>query len=175
MTSTSSSSERGVEIFFTQVFSHNFFHADMHPATSSSARRTVHRGRFRHHGTLSAEDQRYLAENFSPSSTAITAASPSCTQSECAQEYRVDEFESAIRSVCEPIFERPLKDISFGRLLLNLLQTARRFDGAYSRNWCCCRKPCSTSRAGSPAHPDLDLWKTAKPFRTLDVRTPRRA
>ncbi|MDT8405016.1 2-polyprenylphenol 6-hydroxylase, partial [Sulfuriflexus sp.] len=124
-------SERGVEIFFTQVFRHNFFHADMHPGNifvdDSGLYIAVDFGIM---GTLNADDQRYLAENFLAffNRDYARVAELHVQSGWIPRTTRLDEFEAAIRSVCEPIFERPLKEISFGNLLLRLFQTARRFD-----------------------------------------------
>ena len=161
-------SERGVEIFFTQVFRHNFFHADMHPGNifvgPDGRYIAVDFGIM---GTLSSEDQRYLAENFLAFfNRDYRRVAELHVQSEWVPKHtRVDEFESAIRSVCEPIFERPLKDISFGRLLLNLFQTARRFDARVQPQLVLLQKTLlNIEGLGRQLYPDLDLWKTAKPF-----------
>jgi ubiquinone biosynthesis protein len=161
-------SERGVEIFFTQVFRHNFFHADMHPGNifvSPDGRYMA--VDFGIMGTLSPQDQRYLAENFLAffrrdyrrvaelhvESEWVPAAT------------RVDEFEAAIRCVCEPIFERPLKEISFGHLLLRLFQTARRFNMEIQPQLVLLQKTLlNIEGLGRQLYPELDLWQTAKPF-----------
>lgn len=161
-------SETGVEIFFTQVFSHNFFHADMHPGNIFVSPQ----GRyiavdFGIMGTLSTEDQRYLAENFLAFfNRDYRRVAELHIQSEWVpKETRVDEFESAIRSVCEPIFERPIKEISFGRLLLRLFQTARRFNMEVQPQLVLLQKTLlNIEGIGRQLYPDLDLWKTAKPF-----------
>ena len=165
-------SERGVEIFFTQVFKHNFFHADMHPGNifvdvTDPLDAKYIAVDFGIVGSLSPEDQRYLAENF--------LAFFKRDYNRVAQLHvdsgwvpggtRVDEFESAIRSVCEPIFEKPLKDISFGHLLLRLFQTARRFNMEVQPQLVLLQKTLlNIEGLGRQLYPDLDLWKTAKPF-----------
>jgi ubiquinone biosynthesis protein len=161
-------SERGVEIFFTQVFRHNFFHADMHPGNIFVSPEGQYIAvDFGIMGTLSAEDQRYLAENFLAFfNRDYRRVAELHVQSEWVPKHtRVDEFESAIRAVCEPIFERPLKDISFGRLLLNLFQTARRFDARVQPQLVLLQKTLlNIEGLGRQLYPDLDLWQTAKPF-----------
>ncbi|MDX9739637.1 MAG: ubiquinone biosynthesis regulatory protein kinase UbiB [Gammaproteobacteria bacterium] len=161
-------SERGVEIFFTQVFRHNFFHADMHPGNIFVSPEGQYIAvDFGIMGTLSTEDQRYLAENFLAFfNRDYRRVAELHVQSEWVPKHtRVDEFESAIRAVCEPIFERPLKDISFGRLLLNLFQTARRFDAHVQPQLVLLQKTLlNIEGLGRQLYPDLDLWKTAKPF-----------
>jgi len=161
-------SERGVEIFFTQVFRHNFFHADMHPGnifvSPGGQYIAVDFGIM---GTLSPEDQRYLAENFLAFfNRDYHRVAELHVQSRWVPEgTRIDEFESAIRSVCEPIFERPLKDISFGRLLLHLFQTARRFNMVVQPQLILLQKTLlNIEGLGRQLYPDLDLWQTAKPF-----------
>lgn len=161
-------SERGVEIFFTQVFRHNFFHADMHPGNIFVSPEGQYIAvDFGIMGTLSAEDQRYLAENFLAFfNRDYRRVAELHVQSEWVPKHtRVDEFESAIRAVCEPIFERPLKDISFGRLLLNLFQTARRFDAKVQPQLVLLQKTLlNIEGLGRQLDPDLDLWVTAKPI-----------
>ena len=161
-------SERGVEIFFTQVFSHNFFHADMHPGNIF----VEDGGRyiaidFGIMGTLSPDDQRYLAENFLAffNRDYNRVAKLHVESGWIPRATRVDEFESAIRSVCEPIFEKPLKEISFGNLLLRLFQTARRFDMPIQPQLVLLQKTLlNIEGLGRQLYPDLDLWTTAKPF-----------
>ena len=162
-------SERGVEIFFTQVFRHNFFHADMHPGNIFVEPGT---GRylavdFGIVGTLSPADQRYLAENFIAFfKRDYNRVSELHVESGWVPaETRVDEFEAAIRTVCEPIFERPLVEISFGQLLLRLFQTARRFNMEVQPQLVLLQKTLlSIEGLGRQLYPELDLWKTAKPF-----------
>ncbi len=160
--------ERGVEIFFTQVFRHNFFHADMHPGNIFVG----DNGRyiavdFGIMGTLSPVDQRYLAENFLAFfQRDYRRVAELHVESEWVPAgTRVDEFEAAIRTVCEPIFERPLKDISFGHLLLRLFQTARRFNMEVQPQLVLLQKTLlNIEGLGRQLYPDLDLWATAKPF-----------
>ncbi len=161
-------SERGVEIFFTQVFRHNFFHADMHPGnifvSTTGQYIAVDFGIM---GTLSPEDQRYLAENFLAffNRDYHRVAELHIQSGWVPPQTRIDEFESAIRSVCEPIFERPLKEISFGRLLLRLFQTARRFNMEVQPQLMLLQKTLlNIEGLGRQLYPDLDLWQTAKPF-----------
>jgi len=161
-------SEMGVEIFFTQVFKHNFFHADMHPGNIFVSPEGQYIAiDFGIMGTLSPEDQHYLAENFLAFfNRDYRRVAELHVQSEWVPKgTRVDEFESAIRSVCEPIFERPLKDISFGRLLLRLFQTARRFNMEVQPQLVLLQKTLlNIEGLGRQLYPDLDLWQTAKPF-----------
>ncbi len=162
----------GVEIFFTQVFSHNFFHADMHPGnifvdTENPERPKYIAVDFGIMGTLSQTDKRYLAENFLAffQRDYYKVAKLHVESGWVPSHTRVDEFESAIRSVCEPIFERPLKDISFGQLLLRLFQTARRFNMEVQPQLVLLQKTLlNIEGLGRQLYPDLDLWKTAKPF-----------
>ena len=161
-------SERGVEIFFTQVFRHNFFHADMHPGNIFVSREGQYMAvDFGIMGTLSPGDQRYLAENFLAFFRRdYRRVAELHVESEWVPPgTRVDEFEAAIRSVCEPIFERPLKEISFGHLLLRLFQTARRFDMVVQPQLVLLQKTLlNIEGLGRQLYPDLDLWQTAKPF-----------
>jgi len=161
-------SERGVEIFFTQVFRHNFFHADMHPGNIFVAPSGQYMAvDFGIMGTLSPEDQRYLAENFLAFFRRdYHRVAELHVESEWVPHgTRVDEFEAAIRSVCEPIFERPLKEISFGQLLLRLFQTARRFNMQVQPQLVLLQKTLlNIEGLGRQLYPDLDLWQTAKPF-----------
>ncbi|HKJ07880.1 MAG TPA: ubiquinone biosynthesis regulatory protein kinase UbiB [Gammaproteobacteria bacterium] len=160
--------ERGVEIFFTQVFRDNFFHADMHPGNifvSPEGRYVA--VDFGIMGTLNPTDQRYLAENFVAFFRRdYRRVAELHVESEWVPaSTRVDEFESSIRTVCEPIFERPLKDISFGQLLLRLFQTARRFNMQVQPQLVLLQKTLlNIEGLGRQLYPDLDLWQTAKPF-----------
>jgi ubiquinone biosynthesis protein len=161
-------SENGVEIFFTQVFRHNFFHADMHPGNifvgSDGRYMAVDFGIM---GTLSPEDQRYLAENFVAffNRDYRRVAELHVASGWVPRGTRVDEFESAIRTVCEPIFQRPLKEISFGQLLVRLFQTAQRFDMPIQPQLILLQKTLlNIEGLGRQLYPDLDLWRTAKPF-----------
>ncbi len=161
-------SERGVEIFFTQVFRHNFFHADMHPGNIFVAPDGRYMAvDFGIMGTLSSEDQRYLAENFLAFFRRdYRRVAELHVESEWVPPgTRIEEFEAAIRTVCEPIFERPLKDISFGHLLLRLFQTARRFNMEIQPQLVLLQKTLlNIEGLGRQLYPELDLWQTAKPF-----------
>ena len=161
-------SERGVEIFFTQVFTHNFFHADMHPGNIFVAPDGRYMAvDFGIMGTLHPEDQRYLAENFLAFFRRdYRRVAELHVESEWVpSDTRVDEFESAIRTVCEPIFEKPLKEISFGNVLLRLFQTARRFNMVVQPQLVLLQKTLlNIEGLGRQLYPDLDLWQTAKPF-----------
>jgi len=162
----------GVEIFFTQVFSHNFFHADMHPGnifvdTTDPDRPKYIAVDFGIMGTLSQTDKRYLAENFLAffQRDYYKVAKLHVESGWVPSHTRVDEFESAIRSVCEPIFEKPLKEISFGQLLLRLFQTARRFNMEVQPQLVLLQKTLlNIEGLGRQLYPELDLWRTAKPF-----------
>lgn len=161
-------SERGVEIFFTQVFRDNFFHADMHPGNIFVSPEGKYIAvDFGIMGTLSPSDQRYLAENFLAffNRDYRKVAELHIQSAWVPRGTRIDEFESAIRSVCEPIFERPLKDISFGNLLLRLFQTARRFNMEVQPQLVLLQKTLlNIEGLGRQLYPGLDLWQTAKPF-----------
>jgi ubiquinone biosynthesis protein len=161
-------SEHGVEIFFTQVFRDNFFHADMHPGNifveNSGRYAAVDFGIM---GTLSRDDQHYLAGNFLAffQRDYRKVAELHVESGWVPADTRVEEFEAAIRTVCEPIFERPLKDISFGHLLLCLFQTARRFDMEVQPQLVLLQKTLlNIEGLGRQLYPELDLWQTAKPY-----------
>jgi ubiquinone biosynthesis protein len=164
--------EIGVEIFFTQVFRHSFFHADMHPGNIMVDINDPENPRyiavdFGIMGTLSPDDQRYLAENFLAFfNHDYHRVAELHIQSGWVPAYtRLDEFEAAIRSVCEPIFARPLKDISFGQLLLRLFQTARRFNMEVQPQLVLLQKTLlNIEGLGRELYPDLDLWESAKPI-----------
>ena len=164
--------ELGVKIFFTQVFTHNFFHADMHPGNIFV---DINDPQFPKYvavdfgimGTLNTVDKRYLAENFLAffRRDYNRVAKLHVESGWVPAGTRVDEFESAIRSVCEPIFEKPLRDISFGQLLLRLFQTARRFNMEVQPQLVLLQKTLlNIEGLGRQLYPELDLWKTAKPF-----------
>ncbi len=158
----------GVEIFFTQAFRDGFFHADMHPGNIFVSKEGQYRAvDFGIMGTLSDEDKYYLARNFlgffNRDYRAIAAAHLNAGWAPAGT--RVDEFEAAIRAVCEPIFARPLKDISFGKLLLRLFQTARRFNIEVQPQLTLLQKTLfNIEGLGRRLYPELDLWITAKPF-----------
>lgn len=164
--------ENGVEIFFSQVFRDNFFHADMHPGNIFvNAKDPAHPQYiavdFGIVGSLTPEDQRYLAENFYAffQRDYRRVAELHVESGWVPPTTRVNDFESAIRTVCEPIFERPLKEISFGHFLLRLFQTARRFNMEVQPQLVLLQKTLlNIEGLGRQLYPDLDLWKTAKPF-----------
>ncbi len=164
--------ENGVEIFFTQVFRDNFFHADMHPGNIFVNPKNPDNPQyiavdFGIVGSLTPEDQRYLAENFYAffRRDYRRVAELHVESGWVPPTTRVNDFESAIRTVCEPIFERPLKEISFGHFLLRLFQTARRFNMEVQPQLVLLQKTLlNIEGLGRQLYPDLDLWKTAKPF-----------
>jgi len=163
--------ENGVRIFFTQVFRHNFFHADMHPGNifvlvEDPANPRYAAIDFGIVGTLDARDQYYLASNFLAvldrdyrrvatlhvESGWVPAGTP------------VAEMESAVRTVCEPIFNRPLKEISYGHVLLRLFEIARRFDMVIQPQLMLLQKTLiNVEGLGRELYPDLDVWNTAGP------------
>ena len=162
----------GVEIFFTQVFRHGFFHADMHPGNIFVATAEGMRGRyialdFGIMGTLTEVDKNYLAQNFLAffNRDYRRVAQAHLDAGWVPAGTRVDEFEAAIRAVCEPIFARPLKEIYFGRLLLRLFQTSRRFNVEVQPQLVMLQKTLlNIEGLGRELDPDLDLWTSAKPF-----------
>ena len=164
--------ENGVEIFFTQVFKHNFFHADMHPGNifvdvADPAHPRYMAVDFGIIGTLSPRDQHYLAENFLAffNRDYRRVAVLHVESGWVPAGTREDEFETAIRTVCEPIFNKPLKDISFAQLLLRLFQTARRFNMEVQPQLMLLQKTLfNIEGLGRDLYPELDLWQTAKPF-----------
>jgi ubiquinone biosynthesis protein len=161
--------ERGVEIFFTQVFRHNFFHADMHPGNIfvEAPEGQYIAVDFGIVGSLSKEDQRYLAENLLAffKRDYYRVAELHVESGWVPPTTRVDEFEAAIRTVCEPIFERPFFEISFGNLLVQLFQTARRFNMEVQPQLVLLEKTLlNIEGLGRQLYPELDLWSTAKPF-----------
>lgn len=164
--------ERGVQTFFTQVFKHNFFHADMHPGNifvdiSDPAKPSYIAVDFGIVGSLDTRDQHYLAENFLAffKRDYHRVAKLHVDSGWVPPETRVDEFESAIRTVCEPIFNKPLKDISFGQVLLRLFRTARRFNMQVQPQLILLQKTLlNIEGLGRQLYPDLDLWETAQPI-----------
>lgn len=164
--------ERGVEVFFTQVFRDSFFHADMHPGNIFVS--------YEHPtdpqwigidcgivGTLNKDDKRYLAENFLAffNRDYRKVAELHVESGWVPADTKVEEFESAIRTVLEPIFEKPLSEISFGQVLLNLFNTARRFNMAVQPQLVLLQKTLLyVEGVGRQLYPQLDLWQTAKPF-----------
>jgi len=170
--------ENGVEIFFTQVFRHNFFHADMHPGNifvliDNPAQPKYAAVDFGIVGTLDPRDQYYLAENF----LAVfdrdyrKVAQLHLESGWVPEGSRVDEMESAIRTVCEPIFNKPLKEISFGTVLLRLFEIARRFDVTIQPQLILLQKTLlNIEGLGRDLYPDLDIFKTAGPIMREWVR-----
>ncbi len=163
--------ERGIEVFFTQVFKHNFFHADMHPGnifvSGTSQDPTYIVVDFGIMGTLTTQDQRYLAENLLAffKRDYRRVAELHRESGWVPQDVRIGEFEAAMRTVCEPMFERPMKEISFGQLLLQLIQTAQEFHIEIQPQLMLLQKTLvNIEGLGRQLYPDLDLWKTAKPF-----------
>ncbi|HSY05025.1 MAG TPA: AarF/UbiB family protein, partial [Steroidobacteraceae bacterium] len=164
--------ENGVRIFFTQVFRHNFFHADMHPGNIFVLIDDPRRPRyaavdFGIVGTLDPRDQHYLAENF----LAVfdrdyrRVAQLHLQSGWVPPGTRVDEMESAVRTVCEPIFDRPLKDISFGRILLRLFEISRRFNMQIQPQLLLLQKTLlNIEGLGRELYPELDIWSTASPI-----------
>ena len=164
--------ENGVRIFFTQVFRHNFFHADMHPGNIFVLVDNPQQPRyaavdFGIVGTLDPRDQHYLAENF----LAVfdrdyrRVAQLHLESGWVPAGSRVDEMESAVRTVCEPIFDRPLKDISFGRILLRLFEISRRFNVQIQPQLLLLQKTLlNVEGLGRDLYPDLDIWNTASPI-----------
>ena len=163
--------ENGVEIFFTQVFRHNFFHADMHPGNifvllEDPAMPRYAAVDFGIVGTLDLRDQRYLAENF----LAVfdrdyrRVATLHVQSGWVPPDTRVDEMESAVRTICEPIFDRPLKEISFGTVLLRLFEALRRFNGQIQPQLLLLQKTLlNVEGLGRQLYPELDIWQTASP------------
>jgi len=161
-------SEQGVEIFFTQVFRDSFFHADMHPGNvfvrPDGRYMAIDFGIM---GTLTNKDKHYLASNFLAFfNRDYRRVAELHVESEWVPaDTSIEEFEGAIRTVCEPIFQRPIKDISFGRLLLGLFQTARRFNMEVQPQLVLLQKTLlNIEGLGRELYDELDLWKTAKPF-----------
>ena len=162
----------GVEIFFTQVFRDGFFHADMHPGNIQVATDEANRGRFIAldfgiMGSLTEVDKNYLAQNFLAffNRDYRRVAQAHLDAGWVPAATRVEEFEAAIRAVCEPVFARPLKEIYFGKLLLRLFQTSRRFNVEVQPQLVMLQKTLlNIEGLGRELDPDLDLWATAKPY-----------
>ncbi|MGA9666941.1 MAG: ubiquinone biosynthesis regulatory protein kinase UbiB [Gallionella sp.] len=162
----------GVEIFYTQVFRDGFFHADMHPGNVQVVSNGPNRGQyialdFGIMGTLTDTDKRYLAQNFIAffrrdyKRVAVVHVESGWAPADT----RVDELEAAIRAVCEPIFDKPLREVSFGRVLLRLFQTSRRFGIEVQPQLVLLQKTLlNVEGLGLQLDPELDLWKTAKPW-----------
>jgi len=161
----------GVEIFFTQVFRHNFFHADMHPGNifvdvTDPANPLYAAVDFGIMGTLDDRDRRYLAENFLAffDRDYHRVARLHVDSGWVARGTRVDEFEAAIRTVCEPIFNKPLKDISFGLVLVRLFSIARAFNMEIQPQLVLLQKTLlNIEGLGRQLYPELDLWQTGQP------------
>jgi len=164
--------ENGVTIFFTQVFSHNFFHADMHPGNifvdvSDPASPRYAAVDFGIVGTLDPRDQLYLAGNFIAffERDYRKVALLHIESGWVPAGTRVDELESAVRTLCEPIFNKPLKDISFGIVLLHLFEVARRFNMQIQPQLILLQKTLlNIEGLGRQLYPELDIWKTALPI-----------
>jgi len=164
--------ENGVRIFFTQVFRHNFFHADMHPGNIFVMVNDPGNPRyaavdFGIMGTLDPRDQNYLAENF----LAVfdrdyrRVALLHVESGWVPPDTRVDEMESAIRTVLEPIFDRPLQDVSFGNILVRLFEISRRFNMQIQPQLILLQKTLlNVEGLGRDLYPQLDIWKTASPI-----------
>jgi len=164
--------ENGVEIFFTQVFRHNFFHADMHPGNifiqTDDPQRPVYAAvDFGIVGSLDARDQHYLAENFLAffDRDYNRVARLHVDSGWVPKDTRVDELEAGIRTVCEPIFNKPLSEISFAQVLMRLFEVARRFDMRVQPQLILLQKTLlQIEGLGRQLYPQLDLWKTAQPI-----------
>jgi ubiquinone biosynthesis protein len=165
-------SSDGVEIFFTQVFRDGFFHADMHPGNILVSVEPETFGRyialdFGIVGTLTDFDKDYLSQNFLAffRRDYKRVAEAHIESGWAPRDTRVDELEAAVRACCEPIFDRPLRDISFGQVLLRLFQTSRRFNVEVQPQLVLLQKTLlNIEGLGRQLDPDLDLWKTARPY-----------
>lgn len=164
--------ERGVELFFTQVFRDSFFHADMHPGNIFVSKEHPEDPKYIGIdygivGTLNKDDKRYLAENFIAffNRDYRRVAQLHVDSGWVPADTDINDFEMGIRTVCEPIFQKPLADISFGNVLLQLFNTARRFDMEVQPQLVLLQKTLLyVEGLGRQLYPQLDLWKTAKPF-----------
>ena len=164
--------ETGVDIFFTQVFDHNFFHADMHPGNIFVSHEAPENPKYiaidcAIIGSLTKDDQEYLAKNllalFRREYRKVAELHVACGW--VPRDTKIHEFESAIRSVCEPIFEKPLKEISFANLLIQLFRTASRFEMEVQPSLVLLQKTLlNVEGLGRQLYPDLDLWTTALPY-----------
>lgn len=165
-------SENGVEIFFTQVFKHNFFHADMHPGNifvdvTNPENPQYQAIDFGIVGSLTETDKNYLAQNFIAffNRDYHKVAQLHVDSGWVPENTNVNEMEAAIRTVLEPIFDKPLSEIEFGHVLLNLFNTARRFNMEVQPQLVLLQKTIfNIEGLGRQLYPELDLWKTAKPF-----------
>jgi ubiquinone biosynthesis protein len=164
--------ENGVTIFFTQVLRHNFFHADMHPGNIFVQLDDPEHPKycavdFGIMGTLTARDQHYLAENFLAffERDWRRVAQLHVDSGWVPADTRIDELETAVRTVCEPIFNKPLSEISFGQVLMRLFEVARRFQMTVQPQLILLQKTLlQIEGLGRQLYPDLDLWKTAQPI-----------
>ena len=164
--------ERGVEIFFTQIFRDSFFHADMHPGNIFISTVSPWSPQYIAIGcgivgSLTPEDQDYLARNLFAffKRDYRRVAQLHIDSGWVPAETKLNEFEAAIRTVCEPIFEKPLKDISFGQVLMRLFQTARRFNMEVQPQLVLLQKTLlNIEGLGRQLYPELDLWSTAQPY-----------
>ncbi len=177
--------ENGVEIFFTQVFRHNFFHADMHPGNIFVIATDPEKPKyaavdFGIVGSLNPEDQRYLAENFLAffDRDYHRIAKLHLDSGWVPAETRIDHLEAAVRSVCEPIFNKPLAEISFAQVLIRLFRVAQRFNVEIQPQMILLHKTLfNIEGLGRELYPQLDLWKTAHPVlkRWMDEQVGPRA
>jgi len=164
--------EHGVEIFYTQVFDHNFFHADMHPGNIFVSRENPGNPKyiavdFGIIGSLTEEDQRYIGENLLAffQRDYRRVAQLHIDSGWVPKHTRVSELEAGVRAVCEPIFEKPLSEISFGDVLLKLFHIARRFEMEVQPQLVLLQKTLlNIEGLGRELYPELDLWATGKPF-----------
>jgi ubiquinone biosynthesis protein len=162
----------GVEVFFTQAFAHGFFHADMHPGNIMVSLAPETFGRlisldFGIVGTLSEGDKNYLVQNFLAffNRDYHRVAALHIESGWVPAETKVEELEGAVRAVCEPYFDRPLKEISLGIVLMRLFQTSRRFRVEIQPQLTLLQKTLlNVEGLGRQLDPDLDLWKTVKPI-----------
>lgn len=162
----------GVEIFFTQVFRDGFFHADMHPGNIQVATDGEYKGRyialdFGIMGTLTDNDKYYLARNFLAffNRDYRDVAVAHIESGWVPKDTNVEALETAVRAICEPIFNKPLKDISFGRTLLSLFQMSRKFGVVIQPQLVMLQKTLlNIEGLGRDLDPNIDLWQTAKPF-----------
>ncbi len=177
--------ENGVEIFFTQVFRHNFFHADMHPGNIFVIHADPEKPKyaavdFGIVGTLSPEDQRYLAENFLAffDRDYHRIAKLHLDSGWVPPGTRIDQLETAVRTVCDPIFSKPLAEISFAQVLMRLFRVAQRFNVEVQPQLILLHKTLfNIEGLGRELYPQLDLWKTAQPVlrRWMDEQVGGRA